>query len=124
MYRSPQSVMQRDLSMHIGGGTAQERAALVDASSDLMGVSRSALSKMPRWLHTDTPPRAYPVLPGRVDFSLQAYVTRTRRAASSSKSFDRRSSELYPDPPPLKTWTFVDGAPTRLVGRDPLVLYA
>jgi hypothetical protein len=120
MHRSPQSVLQRDLSQ-LMTAPARERVALTEASSDLLGLHRTA-SKVPRWQYL--PPRKYPVLPGRVDPSLQAYVTRTKRAAQRSYSFDRRSSELYPAPPPLKTWTFIDGASTRLVGRDPLVLYA
>lgn len=122
MHRSPQSVLQRDLAQ-LMSAPAKERLALTEASSDLLGLHRTA-SKVPRWRYLDPPPRAYPVLPGRVDPSLQAYVTRTKRAAKDSYSFDRRATELYPAPPPLKTWTFIDGASTRLVGRDPLVLYA
>lgn len=120
MYRSPQSIAQRDLAyLPAGDKHATNLAVLTEAHTQLMGMGKP-LSKFPTFERTKGPTRAVPMLPGRLDFHIQAYLTRTKRAAKDTYSFDRRSSELYPQAAPMVN--FVGGNATRLVGRDQIVL--
>lgn len=122
MHRTPHAIMHRDQSMYLQGRAGTERqSALVEASSDLRNL-RTVLSKVPRG-RVDPARQAYPVVPGRVDASLTAVATRTKRAAKdpvTAIGFERTLSELYPDAAPFVP--FIAGSNTRLVGRDPVVL--
>jgi hypothetical protein len=122
MYRSPHTIAYRDIAYSPAAaryGTNVE--ILTEAGNRLMDYQRPT-TLYPRYEVANGPTRGVPMLPGRVDFHIAALQTRTKRAAKDQYTFDRRSSEKYPTPPPLKTLTFVSGAPTRLHGREDVIL--
>lgn len=121
MYRSPHTIVHRDLAfdrMLRARGT-DDVVALTEATNELQGLNFPRASKV---RHVDPSRVAYPFLPGRLDYKLDAAVTRTRRAAKDPLTIDRMSSELYPEVPPRID--FVVGLNTRFNGRDPVVLVA
>ena len=120
MYRAPQSIAHRDLADAAATAVARhtEMSALAAASNDLLRYA--PLTKYPTFETRTGPPRGVPMLPGRVDFQLQSYLTRSRRAAKDVVSFDRRASEWYPQEAPFVS--FVQGNAARMVGREEVLL--
>lgn len=124
MYKSPQTIAYRDIAYTAAAQPSYQTRleVLTEAGNNLMDYQRP-VTKFPRFEVAGGPTRGVPMLPGRLDFHVQAYVTRTKKSGKDGYSFDRISSELYPEPPPLKTWTFVNGSATRLDGRNDTLLY-
>ena len=120
MHRAPQTIAHRDIamSMALRSHASSDTAALVEASNELQWLNLPKASKVPRVI--DPRRVAYPFLPGRLDYSLDGAVTRTKRAAKDPPAIDRMSSEVYPERPPRVD--FFLGRNTRFDGRDPVVL--
>lgn len=118
MHRAPQSVVHRD---HLENFRATA-GVMIDAQTELLGL-RDIATKVPR---ARLEPSTYrkPLVPGRIDHSLQSFMTRTKRAAKdpvTSIGFERTRSELYPQAPPRHVGVLL-GQNSRFVGRDPVVL--
>jgi hypothetical protein len=118
MHRAPQSVVHRDQLENF----RTTAGLMADAQTELMGL-RNIATKVPRGRLEASTYRT-PLVPGRLDYTLQSFVTRTKRAAKdpvTSIGFERTRSELYPQAPPQHVSVLL-GQNSRFVGRDPVVL--
>ena len=118
MYRAPQSAVHRDQLENFRASAG----VMIDAQTELLGL-RNIATKVPQGRLKASTYRT-PLVPGRVDYSLQSFVTRSRRAAKdpvTSIGFERTRSELYPQAPPQHVAVLL-GQNSRFVGRDPVVL--
>ena len=118
MYRAPQSVVHRD-QLENFRATA---GVMADAQTELLGL-RNVATKVPQG-RLEASTYRKPLVPGRLDYTLQSYVTRTKRASKdpvTSIGFERTRSELYPQAPPRHVAVLL-GQNSRFAGRDPVVL--
>lgn len=99
---------------------SRDLSVLADSLSELQGLGRP-LSRL------DAPPSTIPwesPLPGKLDMSLHAHATRTKKCCKAPLPVDRIASEAYPiDAAYLKDLRRVHGVfgvPSRFDGRDPI----
>jgi hypothetical protein len=118
MHRAPQSVVHRD-QLENFRATA---GLLADTQSELQGLHTLA-SKVPK-ARLEASVYRKPLVPGRLDYTLQSFMTRSKRSTKDPETrigFERTLSEVYPEAPPRDVRVLM-GQNSRFVGRDPVVL--